>query len=76
MHTSGKLYTIFFTCTKPYMLADVFETLNVLKMFVKSFLVSFMPDEEYNIFLGQKPADNCWENLMTGGISLAVLKRQ
>lgn len=54
----------------------MFETLNVLKMFAESYLVSFMPDEEYSISLGQKPAVNCQENLMTRGISLAVLKRQ
>lgn len=55
---------------------QMFETLNVLKMFAESYLVSFMPDEEYNIFLEQKPAVNCQENLITRGISLAVLKKQ
>lgn len=54
----------------------MFETLNVLKMFAESYLVSFMPDEKCNIFLEQKPAVNCQENLITRGISLAVLKRQ
>lgn len=53
----------------------MFETLHVLN-FAESYLVSFMPDKEYNTFLGQKPAVDCQENLMTRGISLAVLKRQ
>lgn len=52
------------------------ETLHVFKMLAESYLVSFMPDEEYNIFLGQKPAVICQENLMTRGTSLAVLKKQ
>lgn len=54
---------------------QMFETLHVLN-FAESYLISFMPDKEYNTFLGQKPAVDCQENLMTRGISLAVLKRQ
>lgn len=43
----------------------MFETLRAFKMFAESYLASFMPGKEYSIFLGQKPAVNRQENLMT-----------
>lgn len=32
---------------------QMFETLQVLKMFAENYLLSFMPDEEYNTFLAK-----------------------